>query len=278
MRKHFHIIAVIIALLLMPSFVFAGTNSFGAAKAVSSGDNLVVVPLEITNRANLTALDIPLKFSEGVTLMEVNFINTRVEYFDLKIANINNEENTVVIGLLPQMTPAAKPDLEAGSGVIANLVFEINDKTLNELTLEAISTENPNHELTFVYHEFNSEGVRSIGTVTADVDTEDRIDFESVTVSLLGTKSVPESYELSQNYPNPFNPATNIAFALPEASHVKLSVYNVLGQEVTTLRDELMEAGKHIIAWDAGDRASGIYFYRITAENFSQTKKMMLLK
>jgi hypothetical protein len=255
--------------------VFAGANKFGAAKAVASGDNMVVIPLEITNEANLTALDIPLKFSEGVTLTEVNFDDTRVSYFDLKIARIDNVENTVVIGLLPQITPDQKPDLEAGSGVIANLVFSIDDQDLEELTLEAVTMTDPNHDLTFVYHDYGRDGARSISTVSRADGT---IDFESVTVALLSGESLPDTYALRQNYPNPFNPVTQVAFDLPKASNVKLTVYNVLGQEVDVLMDQRMEAGSHVAEWDAELFSTGVYFYRIAADNFSETKKMLLLK
>ena len=275
MRKHFHSLAVLIAILILPSLIFAGAHQFGAAKAISKGDNSIVIPLEITNEANLTALDIPLKYSEGLTLMEVDFENTRVSYFDLKVANIDNEENVVVIGLLPQMTPVHKPDLQAGSGVIANLVFEINDKSLEEVTLEAVTLEDPNHDLIFVYHDIDDQGNRSIRSVSR---SDGEIDFESVTVALLGTGAIPESFDLHQNYPNPFNPSTQITYALPKATHVKLAIYNVLGQEVSVLHDDMMEAGTHVTTWDAGDRASGVYFYRITTDDFKQTKKMMLLK
>ena len=275
MRKHFHSLAVLIAILILPSLIIAGAHQFGAAKAISKGDNSIVIPLEITNEANLTALDIHLKYSEGLTLMEVDFENTRVSYFDLKVANIDNEENVVVIGLLPQMTPVHKPDLQAGSGVIANLVFEINDKSLEEVTLEAVTLEDPNHDLIFVYHDIDDQGNRSIRSVSR---SDGEIDFESVTVALLGTGAIPESFDLHQNYPNPFNPSTQITYALPKATHVKLAIYNVLGQEVSVLHDDMMEAGTHVTTWDAGDRASGVYFYRITTDDFKQTKKMMLLK
>ena len=90
--------------------------------------------------------------------------------------------------------------------------------------------------------------------------------------------SLPESYGLSQNYPNPFNPSTEIRFALPQDGYVTLKIYNSLGQEVASLIDGNAPAGYHTVQLDAGNLASGIYFYRITAGSFSQIKKMMLLK
>ncbi len=86
------------------------------------------------------------------------------------------------------------------------------------------------------------------------------------------------SFSLKQNYPNPFNPSTRIEFALNERSRVTITVYNMLGQEVTTLVDGVMEAGGHNITWDASNAASGVYFYKLSAGDISRTKKMVLLR
>jgi len=91
-------------------------------------------------------------------------------------------------------------------------------------------------------------------------------------------KSVPAMFAVAQNYPNPFNPTTTISFALPEASHVKLVVYDLQGRMVTELVNSTRDAGVHEVTWDAGDLASGLYFYRITAGDFNAVKKMMLVK
>ncbi len=89
---------------------------------------------------------------------------------------------------------------------------------------------------------------------------------------------LPEEFTLSQNYPNPFNPATEIAFSLPQTSQITLNVYNIVGQRVTVLADELYPAGDHIVVWDASTHPSGVYFYRLTAGEIVETKKMVLLK
>ena len=88
----------------------------------------------------------------------------------------------------------------------------------------------------------------------------------------------PLGYELSQNYPNPFNPATTIRYSLPETGRVKLAIYNVLGQEVKTLVNEIKEAGVHTINFNASDLNSGIYFYKLKADNFVKIRKMSLVK
>ncbi|MDP1995177.1 MAG: T9SS type A sorting domain-containing protein, partial [Ignavibacteria bacterium] len=94
----------------------------------------------------------------------------------------------------------------------------------------------------------------------------------------LSTTVIPAKFELSQNYPNPFNPATTIRFSLPQAGEVKLTVYNLLGQVVTTLVNGYREAGTYNVNWDASNLSTGVYIYRVEANSFSLTKKMTLLK
>lgn len=92
------------------------------------------------------------------------------------------------------------------------------------------------------------------------------------------TSGIPESYTISQNYPNPFNPTTNINYDIPNESFVNITVYNNLGQEVKSLVNKEQKAGKYVVSFNATELSSGIYFYKITANNFVQTKKMILLK
>ena len=88
----------------------------------------------------------------------------------------------------------------------------------------------------------------------------------------------PDFYYLSQNYPNPFNPSTNIRFQIPKLSFVNLKVYDVLGREVESLINEEKSAGSYEVEFNSNNLTSGIYFYKIQAGEFSQTKKMILLK
>ena len=83
---------------------------------------------------------------------------------------------------------------------------------------------------------------------------------------------------MPQNYPNPFNPTTMIRYALPVASRVMVKVYNVLGQEVATLVDEVQEAGFKAVAFDASKLSSGVYFYRLSARSYVETKRLLILK
>jgi hypothetical protein len=87
----------------------------------------------------------------------------------------------------------------------------------------------------------------------------------------------PAEFTLRQNYPNPFNPSTTITYGLPSRAHVILSVSNALGQQVALLEDGEREAGYHEVKFDGTDLASGVYFYRVHAGSFVQTKKLLLL-
>ena len=95
--------------------------------------------------------------------------------------------------------------------------------------------------------------------------------------------NIPSDFVLSQNYPNPFNPITKMDYELPERSMVSISIYNVLGQEIINLVNEVKDYGHHTIKWDGKDNtgkemASGVYFTRMVSSRFSQTKKMLLIK
>lgn len=120
--------------------------------------------------------------------------------------------------------------------------------------------------------------VEHVLSVTADGDTV--TDDEPAAKT---TGELPEGFSLNQNYPNPFNPTTNISFVLPQAEEVRLEIFNVRGQRVARLLDQTMSAGEHTIEWngttDGGSHvASGVYFYRISAGEYTDTRKMTLLK
>jgi len=89
---------------------------------------------------------------------------------------------------------------------------------------------------------------------------------------------IPTNFSLSQNYPNPFNPQTKIKFAVPKASFTKIIIYDLLGREVTTLVNEVLEPGTYEADWDASIYSSGVYFYKIITNELTETRKMVLMK
>jgi hypothetical protein len=99
--------------------------------------------------------------------------------------------------------------------------------------------------------------------------------FRSKLVSVSDANEMPTVYE---NYPNPFNPTTVIKYDLPNSQRVVLKIFNILGQETATLIDEVQEAGFKSVEWSANNVSSGVYFYKLTAGDFVEIKKMLLVR
>lgn len=105
-----------------------------------------------------------------------------------------------------------------------------------------------------------------------------KMDIHNPPLSVQDSRNLVQSFHLYQNYPNPFNPTTSIKFILYKDSKVKLKIYDVLGKEIVILIDENLQPGTYEINWNASNYSSGIYYYRLFAGDFIETKKMVLLK
>ena len=277
--KKYSVVALLAIFILVPA-VYAmdlgqkDVISFGKATQIS--DNMYEVPLILQNDEDLVAMDIPLQYSAGVTLTDVTFTGTRVDYFDAKMANIDEANNRVILGLI-NMVYENKPALSkvvSNDNVIAKLTFRVDDLSLDEFTIEPFSSQSPSHDLTLIYNDY-SDGTPVVTTITPE--------FENGAVSLRIGQPIPESFSVAQNYPNPFNPSTEISYALPEAGNVNVEIYNILGQQVKTLVNEFQDAGSYTVTWGGDDQtgstvASGVYFYRVTAGQYKDVKKMVLMK
>jgi len=126
------------------------------------------------------------------------------------------------------------------------------------------------------------QGTAAINSITEARFVSDfaQVIFNNNIVSVQNTSKseIPSDIYLSQNYPNPFNPSTKIEYRIQEAGVISLKVYDVLGNEVTTLVDEYKPAGTYEVEWDASKYPSGVYFYQLKTEGFIETKKMILMK
>jgi len=169
--------------------------------------------------------------------------------------------------------------LDTGSGPLAVMHFTVDPASPDTMILIDTTTVGLITNTEFQLTDLDG-GVRFTPLFTPGiVEIKTSTDVEDITPDGL----LPESYALAQNYPNPFNPSTQIELSLPTASHVQLEVFNVLGRTVRRLIDQKLPAGVHRIEFDGrsdrGNRvASGVYFYRIKAEDFVQSRKMILLK
>ena len=161
--------------------------------------------------------------------------------------------------------------------VLIRSVFTINPTTLTvpaadsaivQITFNPATVRLYNGSLTITNNSVNMPAV--VLTIRAEGVRADAVEMPD--------GSLPSEFALEQNFPNPFNPATDIRFALPVASNVRLRVFNVIGQEIAVLADGMHSAGVYTVAFDASQLPAGVYFYRLEAGSFSDIRKMLLLK
>jgi len=113
----------------------------------------------------------------------------------------------------------------------------------------------------------NTGGIGMSGVITVQIPT-----------GVASNNIAPNEFELKQNYPNPFNPSTNIQYSVSESGKIKLAVYNLIGEEVALLVNGIVEVGFYEVTFSATKLSGGIYFYRLQTNDYTQTKKMILLK
>jgi beta-lactamase superfamily II metal-dependent hydrolase len=167
----------------------------------------------------------------------------------------------------------------SGGGAVATAVPSAANTTVNQGSV----TNSTYTSFTNGY--FGFMAIHSSGTSARAGAEFDQLYFDISSSSPLGKPvispeivSMPSDFQLYQNFPNPFNPSTVIKFQIPDASVVTLKVYDLLGREVSSLVNGQLEAGNHETVWNADKYPSGIYIYRLSAGNFTETRKMLLLK
>ncbi len=207
-------------------------------------DGLVIVPVELTNEAELRGFEFTVNFDPALlTAAKVG----GGDGYDFFAPWIDNETGKVTIGCVPDLS-MHKP-FTPGQRVVAEISFQ--PKGNASLSLSDVA----------LY------GLR------AEV-----VDARWIDGILKAGVGLPMQFALQQNYPNPFNAITEIKYALPKDCLVRLEVYNVVGQRVATLADGKQKAGYKVAKWQASSFSSGIYFYTLRAGDFVQTRKMILLK
>ncbi|MGB5106436.1 MAG: T9SS type A sorting domain-containing protein [Candidatus Zixiibacteriota bacterium] len=185
-----------------------------------------------------------------------------------------------------------------GQLVAAGSVVEVYDEAGN-LCGQALVESDGRLNFTPVYFDDKSttldEGIEAGSRMSLSINGEpvresyeygsfgDRVQIGDLSSVLKLTDAIPHNFSLDQNFPNPFNPSTLIEFSLPAAGHARIEVFNLLGEKVNVLVDRNLPAGHYSVNWNGDDLAgqpasSGIYFYRLSAGEFSHTRKMMLVK
>ncbi|MGH8004151.1 MAG: FlgD immunoglobulin-like domain containing protein [Limisphaerales bacterium] len=276
-------LAVLVA-FLVPALVLAAPDPGGKDKIYfgpyeyDAATSKLVVPIIIKNDEPITAIDIPLKFGnagDGIVLDRVEFLeDSRIGGFDFQFKKIDNQAKTVLIGLVSS-TFDLKADMQPGNDAVAYLHFTVTDAQLGEVVLDEDKSRAPQHTMLLIENRVVDDGREVIDFAP---------EFTKTPIPLKPTGStLPKEYSLRGNYPNPFNAKTIISFALPQESRVTLDIYNILGQKVKTLVDGAMPAGYHNLEWNGTDAnglgvSSGVYLYKLKADNFTRVNRMTLLK
>jgi hypothetical protein len=185
---------------------------------------------------------------QALLVTQGDFLGNDVVFFP----QIDNGAGTVAIGMTQKLGAKGA----AGFGRVAKVTFQIvNAVPFVMLTTRDVVANDPNGNPIWILPSSSS-----------------------VLVSTESSVRLPSEFQLYQNYPNPFNPSTKVSYGLPKRSQVNLTILDLLGRTVTTLIDGEKAAGSHDVMWDASAVPSGIYFYRLQAGEFVDTKKMILLK
>jgi len=232
----------------LPMSVGVASNVMKVEDCYLAEDGLVVVPVMLTNEAELRGFEFTVNFDP--TLVSAVKVRGGDDY-DFFGPWIDNDVGKVTVGCIPDLN--VQRPFAPGQRVVAEISF----KAKADVSLE-----------------LSNVALYGLGAEVVDAQWIDGI--VKVEVEL------PKGFILHQNYPNPFNSTTLIRYALPAASGqwsaVRLEVYNILGQKVATLVDGEQTPGYRSVSWNAQDMASGVYFYKLTASEFASIRKMILLK
>ncbi len=212
--------------------------------AAMDNNNMITVPVELANSQNVQSVEVQFNYDPS----ELEFVNVN--------SNSAGNVNIQTAAKNGKLSFVAASSQEIQNGKVATLHFK-------KLNANSVSELNASYKLNDNQLSGNNSLSISNGMVT-DVGNTDG--------------SIPQAFALAQNYPNPFNPTTQIKFSIPETAHVILTVYNSLGQRIAELVNEEKAPGIYEVPFDGNNLSNGIYFYRISAGNYSATKKMILLK
>jgi hypothetical protein len=197
-------------------------------------------------------------FSFTTTAPTINMLLDNLEnsvHNIVQIGELNNNQGNILISRLE----TARHQAELGNRIAALVSMYLFKLRVFILNASGLLTQN----------DANTLNEEADGVIDLIQDLHKPIDI---------TLKIPKEFKLMQNYPNPFNPSTTIEYSIPENSVVTLKVYDVVGKEVAVLIDKYQTQGSYIVNWNASKLSSGIYIYRLSAGNYTDSKKMVLSK
>ncbi len=244
-------------------------------------ENLLMIAPKV-QKLNASAQGITFKFSE--TSDKITELKFQISYSSI-VVSLKNDERVRNLKIELRIKESSSVDFVAPmprSAGFMRLDYTTQDKLvkINLTSINDLGLEPGDGEIFFITGKFNSTD--DIEIVNLELTNPNGLiitpDFKLINAGIY-----PVDFKLEQNYPNPFNPATTIKFTIPKETRVHIAVFDITGRKVKTLVDDILPAGEHITVWDGTDEngsklSSEIYIYRMHADNFVETKKMMLLK
>jgi len=275
-------LAVIALVIFFPASAESATVRIDSVEA-SPGESFSVGLWMTDNTDDLSAMTIPLRYTNPfLTLDSVSFFGTILTNGFKGVIDLNPDGQSLRISYIIDDFTTPLPTISISQGLLAALHFTLGQGATPDLiAIDSIyrdsviyfggkeihfwtRVEFSDRTGTFVIYPGFTPGAIKV-MIATDINDE----FDNI---------LPTAYELAQNYPNPFNPSTSIDYSLPRTGYISLKVFNVIGQEVATLYEGFQAAGNHRVEFQASDKPSGIYFYRLTHQDGSETKKMLLVK
>jgi len=276
---------IMVVTLILPTSIqaYSGVISVDTVEAVPNGH--IGIPIRLSNNDEpISGLTIPLKFSSQLlTVDSVSFVGSMLPLdFDGHVV-IDNFAHEIKISYIAKFVNPI-PTMTTSNGLIGTVFLSVSAAAapgttlpIDSINIDTIITDGgPAAHIWKKIQVSNNSGasVSGAGFIPGAVVVKSPTGIDDdVEPSML-----PTFFSLLQNYPNPFNPTTVIEFALPQASRVKLEVFNILGQMTMTLVDDYLPAGNHQVIFDATNFPSGIYFYRLSHKDSKLTRKMTLIK
>jgi len=233
----------------------------------------VIVPVNLAFDEAIKRVSIPLKYTSAVyECVGFDFETTLLENKDGLVPTIDTVNNIVVIKANTVFSTPIVPDAFIGT-VLARMIFRATPGVGVQDSAITFDTMFVAPDIGFVLQNTALEVILP-EFVAGRLDIQTGVEDDG---------QLPTTFELEQNFPNPFNPQTTIAFSVPQTSRVRLVIFNLLGQKIVTLVDDVLPAGRRQIVWYGRDQSgnevsSGIYFYHLSADEYTETRKMVLMK
>jgi hypothetical protein len=252
-------LSVIILMLLLGSSIGIASNVISIQTTKTKSGNTGTFAIIMKNDVSVNGLHFILQYEPDlITPIKITPIG-RAASLTSSTASLSGDNKINFLVYDNSFTLAA-----IDSGNIFEIEYLVTDSLGDSMTTQLVFTEAmaADSGIMIIPFEF----------VNGEIGISPAVGVEETQANL------PIIFELYQNFPNPFNPGTTIRFDLPKEANVSLKIYNILGQTVMTVIDEKRQAGRHAIQVDASSLSSGVYFYRLTADEYWATKKFVILK